>query len=317
MTGYIAIETTDSNDENENQSYIKGVLSTFLGGGQAFRTCHCRCGLSAEDKNRKVNQLGQGLAILSGFSPNLGARMVGGISLDPHALPWLSLVLYNGVIVAMGALVSDRHILTSASPLISATPANTKVTLGAHNRCVLDSSGNYSIISIILHPNFDFGTRAHDLALLKLSNFIAFDKRIIPICLPTKLPNFLGQHVTVASWSDIPVAPSTAPVYTCVPRRLRLPVLTNTECSKTITNSTLLTSDKNCLGLIGSNGVICTSDVGAPVQFQTLTGHYELIGIITDANVCNSLNSTLYIRISDHLQWIKEHIRSDCTCFKI
>lgn len=74
------------------------------------------CGLSAEDQKRK---LGQGLSgLFPVLSQGLAPRMVGGVVLEPHKLPWLAIVISKGVVAAMGALISDRHVLTAASPLV-------------------------------------------------------------------------------------------------------------------------------------------------------------------------------------------------------
>lgn len=75
---------------------------------------YTECGLSSE--KRKV---GQGLGgLFPGLNQGLVPRMVGGVLLEPHKLPWLAIVVSKGVISAMGALISDRHVLTAASPLI-------------------------------------------------------------------------------------------------------------------------------------------------------------------------------------------------------
>ena len=60
-----------------------------------------------------------------------------------------------------------------------------KVTLGAYDRCQMDTTSvNDSISSITVLPNYDARTGNHDIALLKLTNPITFNDNIKPICLP-------------------------------------------------------------------------------------------------------------------------------------
>jgi len=60
-----------------------------------------------------------------------------------------------------------------------------KVTLGAYDRCQMDTTSvNDSVSSITVLPNYDARTGSHDIALLKLTNAITFNDNIKPICLP-------------------------------------------------------------------------------------------------------------------------------------
>ncbi|XP_077285358.1 anionic trypsin-2-like [Arctopsyche grandis] len=101
----------------------------------------------------------------------------------------------------------------------------------------------------------------------------------------------------------------------CEPRRVRQPILPEDDCSRAVTSPHLLTSDKSCIGVYGSRTVICSGDVGSPIQAPVSGGRYELVGILTDTNVCESAtNATLFVRIFDHINWIRDTITSDCTC---
>jgi hypothetical protein len=55
-------------------------------------------------------------------------------------------------------------------------------------------------------------------------------------------------------------------------------------------------------------------DVGAPLQFKNPSGRYELVGLLTDINVCGMTNSTLFVNVFDHLEWIEKLISTDCRC---
>lgn len=81
-----------------------------------------------------------------------------------------------------------------------ATAHEVKVSLGEYDRCTLDiSSVNNSVEFIALHPEFNPDSNTHDLALIRLSRPIKFEKRIAPVCLPNPglfSPHFVERRAT-------------------------------------------------------------------------------------------------------------------------
>lgn len=77
---------------------------------------------------------------------------------------------------------------------------------------------------------------------------------------------------TISNWAEKGVSNST-----CRPRKLGLPVLGKRECLEA-DNAQYFSSDKSCVGVIGSISPICQVDAGAPVMFRSRSGVYELIG---------------------------------------
>lgn len=60
------------------------------------------------------------------------------------------------------------------------------MTLGRHDRCRSDvTEVTISVEEIILHSDYGASRRAHDVALLRLSNRVTFSSWILPICLPS------------------------------------------------------------------------------------------------------------------------------------
>ncbi|XP_044727946.1 serine protease 55-like [Chrysoperla carnea] len=301
-------ETTIKNntlddDTIQEQETIQDFMNTrslfsFLFGGNR-KTCNCRCGIP----NRYDRILHK----------NREKRLVGGEYLRVHEFPWLALVNVRGQESFGGVIINDRYILTAANFLIGVTPYEVKVTLGVHDRCVPDiSSANVSVQNIIIHPDFTLAQRIHDIALLRLSNIIPFERRINPICLPTPGNSYLGQIGTVAGWAQGPT-PQGQSLLTCRPRKSGLPIL-GEECSTSSTHFT----HQGCLGIVGALSVVCKIDSGGPVQFRTLGGVYEIIGILTDINECSEEPSTaLYSKVNYYLPWIIKHTGDACYCQKV
>lgn len=69
--------------------------------------------------------------------------------------------------------------------ICSVTAAEVKVSLGEYDRCNLDvSSSTISVESLTLYPEYNVESHAHNLALIKLSQAVKFERRLTPICLP-------------------------------------------------------------------------------------------------------------------------------------
>ncbi|XP_017770581.1 PREDICTED: serine protease 27-like [Nicrophorus vespilloides] len=245
--------------------------------------------------------------------PNREAKLLGGEYLRTNEFPWMAQIQVRGDFVIPGTLINDRYVITSASTIIGLTPYDLKVTLGQFDRCFPDvSSQNVSVDAIKLHPDFSPGNRAHDLALVKLSSPINFDRKINPICIALPGAKYVGQVGTVVGWAEGSSADSS-----CRPRKLGLPILDYDRCVGTALDSQYTSLDKGCLGVIGAKSVICETDAGGPVMYRSYNRVYELIGILSDKNGCADLPSTaLYTRIGDHLRWIKEATKDACYCIK-
>lgn len=270
-----------------------------------FSACKCKCGI-----------------------PNRRPRVIGGEQIQMHEFPWSSIIhlTENSEKQVAGTIINNKYVLTAASQILgvlqivlellakSSTPYGLKITIGHYDRCLPDrSSLNVSVDRIIIHPEFSERTRAHDLALIRLSTPITFEKGVSPICLATPSTQYLGQVATLFGWPQEHNKNSN-----CVPRKLGLPILDFKSCLLNLNNQTDdLAQDKGCVGVIGLRSPVCSDDAGGPVMFRSYRGVYELIGIWTDYNDCRlESNMAYYSKINDHLAWITENTRDSCYCFK-
>ncbi|XP_018347579.1 PREDICTED: vitamin K-dependent protein C-like [Trachymyrmex septentrionalis] len=278
----------------DNQIKIRherGVFDLLLG---RFRTCGgCLCGRP----NRKT------------------ARLLGGEHTESHEFPWLANIHIKSKLLVSGVLINDRYILTAASQLIGATAHEIKASLGEYDRCNLDiSSVNISVESIILHPEFNLESSTHDLALIRLSRPTKIEKRISPICLPNPGSTYLGQVGTLVGWTKHKDQADNA---ACRPRKLGLPILGQNECIKSGINAMNLQDDYGCIGIVGTNSLVCENDVGSSVQYRSYAGIYDLIGIIPSVNKCDdSPKPTVFTRVGPSLDWILQHTKDACYCTK-
>ncbi|XP_063629962.1 vitamin K-dependent protein C-like [Cydia splendana] len=248
-------------------------------------------------------------------------RLLGGETTTAHQFPWLAAVNIASRSIG-GSLISDRHIVTAASPLYGKSFNEVSVTLGAHDRCGNGSDPvlNTSVSDIIIHPGFSPTNRDNDIALLKLRHVVPFGRFISPICMP-HYGGFLtldlidsrhgapesGQVAWTAAWTG------TDNNESCTPRVATLPILPTRSCLKDTVNSNFVTPDKGCLGPLGARNIICEADVGAPIMQRHPGFSFRLAGVVSSSS-CDRITSPLYTRIIDHAGWVYQHTHSDCQC---
>ncbi|CAL7940151.1 unnamed protein product [Xylocopa violacea] len=286
-------EVVRSDNEHDSRE-TRGVLDVLFG---RFKTCgNCFCGRP----NRSS-----------------GTRFLGGEYTSAHEFPWLANIHVRSQLLLSGVLINDRYVLSSASQLVGSTVPEIKVSLGEYDRCNLDvSSIIFSVESLILHPEYNSESHAHNLALVKLSQPIKFDRRILPICLPNPGSTYLGQVGTLVGWT-LSKPEDKNSNQTCRPRKLGLPILGYNECIRSGINLMNFHNDSGCAGVLGGSSIVCQNDVGSSVQYRSYAGVYDLIGITSDINECGSSPAvSIFTRVGPHLNWILQQTKDACYCSK-
>ncbi|XP_059141545.1 serine protease 40-like [Physella acuta] len=114
-------------------------------------------------------------------------RLTGTLS-EPHAWPWVAFVRF-GQHVCTGVVLDEIHLLAAAH-CIHRERSGTAI-LGMHSYAQRHTDPHIakrSIAKVTMHQMFDFESRRHDIALLKLLAPLNFTDHIRPICLPTAGP---------------------------------------------------------------------------------------------------------------------------------
>ncbi|MEQ2215911.1 hypothetical protein XENOCAPTIV_007667 [Xenoophorus captivus] len=122
-------------------------------------------------------------------------RIVGGRSAEPGLFPWQVLLSVEDLSrvpedrwFGSGALLSESWILTAAHVLRSQRRDTRlsvlQVFLGLHSIRDKHSSTSRSVDQIFLHPDFQPNNYNNDIALLRLSERVEFNRMVLPICLP-------------------------------------------------------------------------------------------------------------------------------------
>ena len=106
-----------------------------------------------------------------------------------------------------GVILTEKHILTSASCLINNPLKHYIVVVGQNDLDELDEwEEEFSVQSIFTHDLFNEVNGEHDIALVKLKQrrgaYINFSPYVQPICLPTSGSGLLNDLCQVSGWGS-------------------------------------------------------------------------------------------------------------------
>ena len=135
------------------------------------------------------------------------ARIVGGQDSSFGKHPWQAAIIKQSFlskrISCGGALISTRWVLTAAHCVHTATPSQLRVRLGEWN--VREQSEkfpheDYEIESKEVHPDYKPATFQNDIAVIRLTQDVAYKEHIVPVCLPEIQTTYVGDKAVVIGW---------------------------------------------------------------------------------------------------------------------
>ena len=135
------------------------------------------------------------------------ARIVGGQDSSFGKHPWQAAIIKQSFlskrISCGGALISTRWVLTAAHCVHTATPSQLRVRLGEWN--VREQSEkfpheDYEIESKEVHPDYKPATFQNDIAVIRLTQDVAYKEHIVPVCLPEVQTTYVGDKAVVIGW---------------------------------------------------------------------------------------------------------------------
>jgi len=240
-------------------------------------------------------------------------RVIGGKTAVRGSWPWQILLQYYGQGMCGGALISPQWVVTAAH-CVSGREHNIdahSIVVGEQDRQTEEGSeAEYYVEKIIPHKGYDPYELDNDIAMIKLSKPVAFNRYVSPVCLPNaNIP--VGSKCFITGFGKI----KHPGRMTRFLQQAILPVVSNKVCyqkNKDIIDIPV-TDGMLCGGSGGTNIKSgCHGDSGGPYVCQ-VNGKWELHGSVSYGSPeCKADQTyTVFARTYHFLDWIKNNMKNE------
>jgi len=232
------------------------------------------------------------------------SRIISGADAKPGAWPWMaSLWLYGTSHICGGTIINPKWILTASHCVVGtgATKSSLMIKLGEHDHRKKDGAEQlYRVARIIPHGGYDARQLKNDIALIELERPALFNKRVVPICLPSKgsRPAVGSQKCYLSGWGSIQ---HPGPAHNILQQAM-LPVAPYNKC--------FYRKDMVCAGSGGKTTAnACRGDSGGPYVCQRSDGTWEQHGVASFVTeYCKYY--TAFTPVGDYLDWMNQYINA-------
>lgn len=203
--------------------------------------------------------------------------VAGGAPSSPGDWPWLAAVFAATSLGleyhCAGSLVSAGHVLTAAHCVQRLGPESLLVYVGRHNvRKWTEPQAQAREVAVVhVHPDHQAANYTADVAVLQLSERVAYDWFVRPVCVDWAGPDDLGLVVgrvgTVVGWGR----DEHGHALSDEPRAARLPVVSQETCLRSRPEFVHVTSERTfCAGFRNGTGP-CNGDSGSGLVLPSPT----------------------------------------------
>ncbi|XP_022522270.2 mannan-binding lectin serine protease 1 isoform X2 [Astyanax mexicanus] len=280
--------------------------------------------------------------------PSQQKRIVGGRTAPPGLFPWQVLLTVEDTYrvpevqrFGSGALLSPSWVITAAhvlrsqrrdSSIVPVAAEHVHTTLGLTNIREKHLGVNRSVERLILHPRFNPRNYDNDIALIRLSQEVALNQLVRPVCLPppwvrghapTPVTNMLGVvagwGINAANTSDSNSGLTSDPgAMSEVLQYVKLPVVAQDECEASYASRSVvynITDNMFCAGFFEGGQDTCLGDSGgAFVTEDPHSGRWVVHGLVSwgGPEECGSQRVYgVYTRVANYARWLHTQMDTD------
>ncbi|CAG9823853.1 unnamed protein product [Phaedon cochleariae] len=241
------------------------------------------------------------------------SRVVGGKPSQPAAWPWLVSIYKNGIFHCGGVLINEMWIVTAAHCVDKYWLYYYEIQAGMLRRFSYAPMEQHRWAAVIIaNENYDKSTLENDIALMKLSSPVRFNRYVRPICLPSEATagrNFMegpspGTICTTVGWGAT-IEHGSDPDHM---REVEVPI--TKQCKHPDDKG----GDEICAGLSEGGKDACQGDSGGPLMCRNPNdpSQWHLAGIVSHGEGCARPDEPgVYTKVSRYVGWIAENIGSE------
>ncbi|XP_045041626.1 transmembrane protease serine 11D isoform X2 [Desmodus rotundus] len=229
-------------------------------------------------------------------------RVIGGTKAEEGDWPWQVSLRLNNMHYCGGILISNTWILTAAHCFKSnSDPYRWTATFGVSTAFPKEIR---RVNTILIHNNYNSGTHENDIAVVKLSRPIAFNKNIHIVCLPEATQNISpGSTAYVTGWGSQISGGNTVRDL----QQGRVYIISNNMCNAPISYGGAVLPGMLCAGLPQGGVDACRGDSGGPLVQQDSRRIWFLVGIVSWGYECGLADKPgVYTRVTAYRNWITQ-----------
>jgi len=237
------------------------------------------------------------------------SRIVGGIEAVRGAYPYQISLRRRGGHICGGTIIDPTTVITAAHCLAN-DPSDYSIVAGGYSvRNGPDcAEQRVSVQRLIKHKMYNDDTSENDIAILKLSKSLEFNRYVQPACLPK--PDYeypAGENVIISGWGALASGGGSPNILNVA----FVPLITQEDCANKYKQfGYSITKDMVCAAFASGGVDTCQGDSGGPLVSGSTnaTSGMTLVGVVSWGVGCARPGVPgVYARVTHFLKWIAEH----------
>ncbi|KAF0303671.1 Serine protease 33 [Amphibalanus amphitrite] len=254
-------------------------------------------------------------------SPGHQTRIKGGQEAYRGQFPWSVSVRHQGAHLCMGALLSDRYVLTAAHCFGGRPASQFSVLVGGQDLTSdADAEPGRRVVTVerkIIHEDYVEGRFDDDIALLRLSEPVTWGDFVQPVCVPpasADAKRYTGARGLLAGWGYLDEW-RTGGERSDTLQWTALPLLSRQTCQQWFTDAGKVIKvrpGKVCAGFREGGTDSCQADSGGSLTVADQDGDQEravVVGVVSAGIGCGRPGLPgIYTDVTHYHKWIVDHV---------
>ncbi|CAL8372303.1 unnamed protein product [Arctogadus glacialis] len=245
-----------------------------------------------------------------GTRPKNPNRIVGGNASTLGQFPWQVSLHFRSKHMCGGSIIAPQWILTVAHCVYKYLPSQ-PVQWTVHAGIVqqtLSSAHAQAVEQIFYHDQYQSDGVDYDIALMRLSQPLAFNGNVEPICLPHFGEDFEeGSMCWISGWgSTVDDGESSLSL-----NAAQVALLSNKACNRAEVYQGFISPRMICAGYLAGGTDSCQGDSGGPLACEG-PSVWKLVGATSWGIGCAEPNKPgVYTRITQLLSWVHQQMERE------